>query len=435
MSDPIIVIGGGPAGSVCGGILASHGFPVRLFEKDSHPRHHVGESLQPATIDILDAHLGVAEELSQQCYAYKYGAVYIWGESREPWQILFDERLEQDLPNLTEEQILSGDYEHAWQVHRSSFDDIIHRAAKRKGVLSSENCAVETVLFEDDRAVGVRLHTGEEIAASYVVDASGQRCMIGRQKNWVETVTDLKSVAIYSYFTGTGGLEGPLSRHVQLVVTVPNGWLWFIPVSDTVTSIGLVTKDGRRYSEEEFFALLEESEIPFKNPKMVEIDGFCGLRYARDWSYACRQLFGENYLLVGDAAMFVDPILSGGVDFAVRSAANAALAILQKQSKTDANAFAQYQQTMQQEYQAYLRMARYWYGNNRSVDGFFWEAHQQVHKKGLSTPVRAFVYLTSGRYNADQHFKVFQQWQEELMFQALGVDKKQLGKALQQRRT
>ena len=87
---------------------------------------------------------------------------------------------------------------------------------------------------------------------------------------------------------------------------------------------------------------------------------------------------------------------------------------------------------MKKDYRSYLRMARYWYGNNRSVDGFFWEAHQEI-EASLSTPLRAFVYLTSGRYAADQHLKVFQQWQEETMFKALGVDKDRLATALRKR--
>jgi flavin-dependent dehydrogenase len=430
LDKPVIIIGGGPAGATCGGILSKHGIPCLLLEKDRHPKHHVGESLQPATIDLLETHLGIKDEIAAQAYAYKFGAVYIWGETREPWRILFDERLEVDLPNLTEAELKNADYEQAWQVHRSSFDRIIYESAKQQGLETMDNCEVSAVLFDGHKTTGVQLKSGEIIRASYVLDASGQRCLIGRQKNWIKVVEDLKSVAMYSYFSGCGGLEAPLGRHVQYIVTVPQGWVWFIPVSSEVTSIGLVTRENRKFSQQEFMDIIHQYEIPFNNGKMVEIDGFCGMRYARDWSYECTTLSGENFMLLGDAAMFVDPILSGGVDFAVRSGANAALALLQP----DHNAsFAAYEQQMKKDYQAYLRMARYWYGNNRNVEGFFWEAHQEIGGS-LSTPIRAFVYLTSGRYAADQHLKVFQQWQEEVMFNALGVNKQQLKKALQKTR-
>ena len=98
-------------------------------------------------------------------------------------------------------------------------------------------------------------------------------------------------------------------------------------------------------------------------------------------------------------------------------------------------ALARYSRTMRKDYQAWLRMARYWYGNNRKVDGFFWEAHQLVQSKSVSTPLRAFVYLTSGHYAADAHFKVFQEWQEKKMFEALGVNRTALKSALDQRRS
>ena len=122
---PIIIIGGGPAGSVCSGILAEQGIECLVFEKAKHPRHHVGESLQPATFDLLEHYLGVKKELYSQGYAYKFGAVYIWGETRTPWRILFDKNLEEVVDSLSEKELLSSGYEHALQVERSSFDKIL----------------------------------------------------------------------------------------------------------------------------------------------------------------------------------------------------------------------------------------------------------------------------------------------------------------------
>lgn len=441
--NPIIIIGGGPAGAVCAGVLAEQGVECLLLEKEKHPRHHVGESLQPATFELLDHYLGVKEELEAQGYAYKFGAVYIWGETRKPWRILFDKNLEENLEDkhvelvdsLSEQELLSGGYEHALQVDRASFDKILFEAAKRKGANLLENTEVKQVLFtKDGQAIGVELANGEIVNASVVVDASGQRCMIGKQLGWVENIEDLRSVAIYGYFENTAGLPEPLCRHVQYVVTVPEGWIWFIPISKTHTSIGLVTKEKRKFSEEEFLDIIQNAEIPLGEGKLVEWDGQ-RIRYARDWSYACSQFRGKNFLLLGDAACFVDPILSGGVDFSVRSGATAAQAIIAGLKADDfEKPFVQYERRLKKEYNAYLRMARYWYGNNRSVDGFFWEATQLVDKETLSTPLRAFVYLTSGRYATDQHFKIFPRWQEEIMFEAIGVDKKQTQEALRKYR-
>ena len=120
----IIIIGGGPAGAVCAGVLAKNGVESLVLEKEKHPRHHVGESLQPATLELLEHYLGIKEVLFSQGYAYKFGAIYIWGETRKPWRILFDKRLEEK-EELSEEELLSGDYDKALQVDRASFDKIL----------------------------------------------------------------------------------------------------------------------------------------------------------------------------------------------------------------------------------------------------------------------------------------------------------------------
>jgi len=162
----------------------------------------------------------------------------------------------------------------------------------------------------------------------------------------------------------------------------------------------------------------------------VEVDGRRGTRHARDWSFHCKHFVGPNFLLAGDAACFVDPILSGGVDFAVRSGANAALAILEAHDASTEGPLTAYERAQRRDFRAYLRMARYWYGNNRSVGGFFWEAQQELPAGAVSTPLRAFVYLTSGRYAADKHLRIFQEWQEKKMFGALGVDRKRVKRAI-----
>ena len=130
----------------------------------------------------------------------------------------------------------------------------------------------------------------------------------------------------------------------------------------------------------------------------------------------------------------MDPILSGGTDFAIRDACNAALALQQAADRPDEGeaVMAQYADRAAREFRAYVKLARYWYGNNRSVDGFFWQARREVraHTDFVDTPLRAFVYLTSGQYSADRHFKVFIDWQEKRIFDRLGVDRQALARAM-----
>ena len=83
-----IVIGGGPAGSTAAGYLARHGHSTLLLERSQFPRHHVGESLLPSLMPVLED-FGVIEECRKAGFVEKNGATFIWGKTREPWDIRF----------------------------------------------------------------------------------------------------------------------------------------------------------------------------------------------------------------------------------------------------------------------------------------------------------------------------------------------------------
>ncbi len=422
------MIGGGPAGATAGAVLAAHGARVTLVERTRFPRHHVGESLQPATVSLLERHLGIKSTFAAENFPRKYGAAYVWGESRTPWTVLFDPQLEADLPGLTEAALLAGPYEHAWNVERARFDHLLLTEAGRRGVDVREESEAEAVLESEGRVVGAQVRTkgiSEPIHADFVIDASGQRCLLGRHFGLTRVVPDLRATATYTWLDGAGGFPGSLGRHIQWVVTVPEGWVWFIPIGPDRTSVGVVTRDRIRMDEARFDRILAASGLPLNGAVSVAQAGG-RLRFARDWSFTHARLAGPGWLLVGDAAGFVDPILSGGVDFAVRGGCQAALALLRgfggESQEPLESLLSAYEADVSGDYKAYIRLARYWYGNNRSVEGLFWEAHRDIPPHAVSTPYRAFVYLTTGHLAADRHLRVFQEWQEAKMFRALGVD-------------
>ena len=429
-SPKIVVVGGGPGGCVVAGALASQGADVTVLERERHPRFHIGESLQPAAFDYLERHFGIGKRFAEQGFARKYGAVYLWGETRDPWSVLFDPRLEPDLPNLTEASLLAGPYEHSWNVDRAVFDKILAETAVERGAVLHENVNVTAPLLDGERVVGVAATNAAgqpvEYRADFVIDASGQSAFLGRQFKLLRQAPDLRCTATYAYFEGAGGVPGPLARHVQYVVTVPDGWVWFIPTSPTVTSVGVVLRERSRLSLERFNQILESAELPLQGATMLP--GVRGepLGFHVDWSFACERFQGPGWMMVGDSACFVDPILSGGVDFAIRGGFKAADVLTRRFGLPDADEtalLADYEARVRTEFQAYLRLARYWYGNNRSVQGLFWEAAREIPHRDRYTPLRAFAYLVSGRYARDKDFAIFDGVQERNMFRNLGVDR------------
>jgi flavin-dependent dehydrogenase len=422
---------------VAAGALASQGAEVVVLERERHPRFHIGESLQPAAFDYLERHFGIGHRFVDQGFARKYGAVYRWGETREPWSVLFDPRLEPDLPGLTEETLLSGGYEHSWNVDRAVFDRILAETAAERGASVHENVTVHEPIMEGDRVVGVLASdaNGQTVRydADFVIDASGQNAFLGRKFKLLRQAPDLRCTATYAYFEGAGGVPGPLGRHVQYVVTVPEGWVWFIPTSKDVTGVGVVLRERNRLSEARFAEILASAELPLEGAKMLPGPRGEPLGFHMDWSFACERFGGPGWMMVGDAACFVDPILSGGVDFAIRGGFKAADVLTRRfgvPGSEEPALLADYETRVRTEFQAYLRLARYWYGNNRSVQGLFWEAAREIPTRDMYTPLRAFAYLVSGRYARDKDFAIFDGVQERNMFRNLGVDREAVSSVL-----
>src|SRR5215212_2446819 len=183
----VVVIGGGPGGSTAATMLARQGHRVTLFERERFPRAHIGESLLPATVPILEA-LGVREEIERAGCLRKFGATMVWGRDPEPWSWYFRET------NVR--------YPHAYQVWRPEFDQILLDASRAAGVEVREATPASAVRFEDGRAVGVVTADGVWVDADHVVDASGQRALVGRALGLRRWDRNFRNMAVYGYFEG-----------------------------------------------------------------------------------------------------------------------------------------------------------------------------------------------------------------------------------------
>jgi flavin-dependent dehydrogenase len=426
----VLIAGGGPAGATLGAILAKEECDVVLIDKVRFPRPHIGEALQPAAFELLDFHLGLGPLMAQQGFIKKLGAIYEWGDNRNRWSVLFDDRLDDGVDHLSREDIENGDYDHSYQVDRAQFDALLLDHARERGVDVREQTEAVAPLMDGDRVVGFRVRNDTEeyeLKADVVVDCTGTRTLLGRTFGLTRVIEDLKATATWCYVRGAGGLDNAIGRNMQLVVTVPEGWVWFIPLSEERTSVGVVTSEKRKMDPETFWKILEQTTLPLDGIEIEPGPKESPYHHMKDWSYTHRRFVGPGWMMVGDAACFTDPILSGGVDFAIRGACNAAVAILRG---GDDESLAAYESQLRKEYRAYLRLARYWYANNRAVDGLFWEIRKLIPISAIATPLRAFKYVTSGACDADAHFHVFTVAQEERIFRQLGVDEAQLKDAL-----
>lgn len=314
----VIIIGGGPAGATLGCLLGMNGYSSLIVEKDIHPRDHVGESITPSTNPIFKR-IGFLEKVEEAGFVHKPGAC--WTAPRSPVGKFVSLRLgEFPPPGATQF--------YTYNVERDVFDTLLLRHAHEKGAKVLQGVRAQKVLFEGDRAVGVRVTATEgwdrDLSARFVVDASGRRCFLATQLGLKKKDPVFNQFCIFSWFKGVEpnppGYEGMLFLHF---LDLERSWAWVIPMRDGICSVGVVTdkkdfqKSGR--TGEEFF----ESLIRMNRSLEHVMRGAERVRpwwIEADYSYEVEQLVGPGWILVGDALRFVDPVFSTGVDVAMFSA-------------------------------------------------------------------------------------------------------------------
>jgi flavin-dependent dehydrogenase len=324
------IIGGGPAGSSMAAYLAKAGVNCVVFERELFPRPHVGESLVPSSTRVfkdLDF-LGAMEENK---FPHKFGAV--WTASANSPALEHDwEGLAADCKvdiRFAEREQAGVSQSYTYHVDRGKFDNLLLQHAHKFGAKVYEGVSVSGVDVSDDCAA-IKYSVGKKDMSTtccMVVDASGRRTIVGNQLKWRIKDPVFDQYAIHTWFDGynrrvLGGQEHMGDYIYVHFLPITNSWIWQIPITETITSIGVVTQKkhfaARRESRERFFweAISSRPELHAALKASQQIRPF---REEGDYSYAMKQLAGDRLVLVGDAGRFVDPIFSTGVSIALNS--------------------------------------------------------------------------------------------------------------------
>jgi FAD-dependent halogenase len=398
----VVVVGGGPGGSTLATLVAMHGHRVILLEKEKFPRWSIGESLLPATVHGVCALTGVADELAKAGFTLKRGGTLRWGANPEPWTFSFSVS-----PKMT------GQTSHAYQVERSKFDKILLDHARRTGVDVREEHAVTGTISDDERVRGVtyRDAAGNEgqVLARYVVDASGNKSTIYPQAGGIRKYSEFfRSLALFGYFEGGKRLPPPNSGNI-LSCAFDSGWFWYIPLSDTLTSVGAVVRreDASKIQgdpEEALTALIAECPLVseyLRNAKRVTEGEYGQLRVRKDYSYATTRFWRPGMALIGDAACFVDPIFSSGVHLATYGALLAARSInsVLAEKVDEEAAFREYELRYRREFGVFYEFLVAFYNLNVNENSYFWSAKKVTRTN--SGELESFVDLVGGVSSGD----------------------------------
>ncbi|MEP7120589.1 MAG: NAD(P)/FAD-dependent oxidoreductase [Byssovorax sp.] len=340
MDDPstdydVAIIGGGPAGSAMGCYLAKAGVKCVVFERAVFPREHVGESLVPSSTRVFKD-LDFLPVMEAAGFPHKYGAVWTAATSKSfgvhDWEGL-DEDCAVDHASIRfEERAQPGvDSTYTYHVDRGKFDQLLLQHAEKFGATVHQGVKVQGVDFDKGKRPIVTVEIGgeaREFRVKMVVDASGRNTVLGNQLKLKIKDTVFDQYAFHTWFDGyqrdAVGRSDQLGDYIFVhFLPISNSWVWQIPITDTITSIGVVTQKKNfpkaRESREAFFweCVASRPELHDALRKAKQVRPF---KEEGDYSYSMQQICGDRWVMIGDAARFVDPIFSTGVSIALNSA-------------------------------------------------------------------------------------------------------------------
>src|SRR5262249_38329105 len=293
----VLVVGGGPGGSIAATFLTQGGADVTLLEREHFPRYHIGESVAPSCRAIIEF-AGAGEKVDARGYPVKRGVLLRWGAESD-WAVNWQQMFGEDI--------------RSWQVDRDDFDEVLLRHAASQGATVIEGATVRRINFAGERAVSAEwTHDGTAHTSEFdhVVDASGRAGVLAAKQFRSRRPHEVfRNVAIWGYYPGGELLPGTPPGGID-VISSPDGWYWVIPLRGGQFSVGYVThqnnflllRQEHRDLRDLFLSLVESSETVREQVAGHELIG--DVRVEQDFSYSADSFCGPGYYLAGDAACF-----------------------------------------------------------------------------------------------------------------------------------
>jgi flavin-dependent dehydrogenase len=301
----VLVIGGGPAGSTAAALLAARGRSVMLVEKDAHPRFHIGESLLPRNLDVLEK-LGVLEQV-RALGVHKPGAEFVSDRTGRSCPFPFAQALNQSRT-------------FAYQVKRAEFDALLFRNAAVRGARTLENTTVTGAEFDPAGGrvtVSAKGADGSQIGLTtrYLLDASGRDTFLANRTTAKDVNKYNNTAAVYAHYEGVTRREGAVEGYISIHLA-EDGWFWLIPLTAGIMSVGFVGNQNVWKNRRGSVADVLQQKIaasPTVSARMRDARRVSEIHTASNYSYRAQQGHGAQYLMIGDAFGFVDPMFSTGV--------------------------------------------------------------------------------------------------------------------------
>jgi flavin-dependent dehydrogenase len=365
-----VVIGAGPGGCATAAIAARHGLQVLLLDRSPQTTFKVGESLIPDTYFTLER-MGALDRMRRSSFPEKHSVQFYARNGRASTPFYFS-------------KLRDHESSRTWQVLRSEFDHLLFCTAADQGAECWRGVGVKEILFEGDRAVGVRVEgpgiEARDVACKVVVDASGQSGLLTRRLGIPKHSYGLDNAAVWSHFRGAQRDPG-LDEGATLVLRTSDSeaWFWYIPLPEDIVSVGVVGSlehmVQRRTTMPHDTFWDEVDKCPEVKSRLRSAQQMRPIMVVRDFSYRHEQMAGDGWILVGDAYQFIDPLYSSGVLLALKGGEMAADAIAGAVAAGDVSAakLAAHESTLRGGAEAICTLVKSFYNPEFSFGDFLRE--------------------------------------------------------------
>ena len=367
----VLVIGAGPSGTVAASIVNKAGYSVKIVEKLQFPRFVIGESLLPRCMEAL-TEAGFVDAVKEKGFQEKTGAKFV--KNGKICDYFFAD------------QFTAG-WNWTWQVPRAEFDKTLADTVEKLGVPVSYETTVTAISFNgSDSVTTVEDKQGNktEIAARFIIDGSGYGRVIPKLFNLDKPSTQPPRKALFTHTVDKKRLMADEPNRITIVVHEPGVWIWIIPFSNGITSLGFVGHPEffKKYggdNETQLRALIATQ--PYFSDRFKDVEFVFEPRVLESWSTTTDKFYGDGFVLTGNVTEFLDPIFSSGVTLATVSSQTAAHLVIKKLKGEAVDWEKEYMEPVMQGVNTFRAYVEAWYDGTLDTIFFADNPVQEIKNK------------------------------------------------------
>lgn len=383
----VLVIGAGPSGSVAASIIKKAGYSVKVVEKLKFPRFVIGESLLPRCMDAL-TEAGFVDAIAERGFQRKSGAKFVKNGA---------------VCDFTFEQQHTPGWTWTWQVQRADFDKTLADTVEKMGVPIEYETTVTDIQFSgSDSLTTVEDINGnkKQIAARFIVDGSGYGRVIPKLFGLDKPSVLQSRKALFAHTIDVRRSMADEPNRITAVVHKKGVWIWIIPFSTGITSVGFVGEPtfhaGFEGDTEAQFRAMLESE-PYTAERFRDVEFVFQPRVLEAWSSTTDKFYGDGFVLTGNVTEFLDPIFSSGVTLATVSSQTAAKLVIKKLQGEDVDWEKEYMEPTMQGVNVFRSYVMAWYEGTLDTI-FFSKNPDPVIKSQICSVLAGYVWDQSNPF-------------------------------------